>query len=169
MVGERVVLGSSVLRVCSGAVLCAAFLGTGYAPVTALALGKPDEAKTEVVLSPERKQQDPLLQLIRALTPEQKSRLMESIKTWQQLGPELKTALRARDKVLRKTLNDEVQVALEGTAFTKEQRDLFEKRYREERKKLETSLRTEFEARRKGALDELVNSLKKSLIQGDVQ
>jgi hypothetical protein len=71
--------------------------------------------------------------------------------------------------VLRKTLNDEVQAALEGTSFTKEQRDLFEKRYREERKKLETSLRTEFEARRKGALDELVNSLKKSLIQGDVQ
>ena len=133
------------------------------------AQGKPEEEKTEVALPLERKQQDPLLQLIRGLSPEQKSRLMESIKAWQQLGPELKTALRARDKAIRKTLNDEVQAALEGSSFTKEQRDLFEKRYREERKKLETSLRSEFEARRKGSLDELVNSLKKSVVAGEIQ
>ena len=144
-----------------------ALLGISLAP--ARAHGKPDEEKTEVALPLERKQQDPLLQLIRGLSPEQKARLMESIKAWQQLGPEVKTALRAKDKAIRKTLNDEVQAALEGSSFTKEQRDLFEKRYREERKKLETSLRSEFEARRKGSLDELVNSLKKSVVTGEVQ
>jgi len=131
--------------------------------------GKPDEEKAESPLLPERKQQDPLIQLIRALTPEQKSKLMESIKTWQQLGPELKTALRARDKAIRKTLNDEVQAALDGSSFTKEQRDLFEKRYREDRKKLEASLRTEFESRRKAALEEMIASLKKSVLQGEIQ
>lgn len=131
------------------------------------ARAKPSEDKTESSLHQERKQQDPLLQLLRALTPEQKAKLMESIKTWQQLGPELKTALRARDKALRKTVNDDLQAALEGASFTKEQEEFFEKRYREERKKLETSLRTEFESRRRAALEELVTSLKKSVTQGE--
>jgi hypothetical protein len=167
MVGKRVALSPTPSRFRFCVLLCAALLSAAYAPVAAH--GKPEEARTEAAPPPERKQQDPLLQLIKALTPEQKSRLMESIKTWQQLGPELKTALRARDKAIRKTLNDEVQAALEGSSFTKEQCELFEKRYREERKKLETSLRTEFEARRKGALDELVNSLKKSVLQGEIQ
>ncbi len=145
----------------------AALLSISLAPTRTQA--KPEEERTEATLPLERKQQDPLLQLIRGLTPEQKSKLMESIKTWQQLGPELKASLRARDKAIRKTLNEELQAALEGSSFTKEQRDLFEKRYREERKKLESSLRAEFEARRKGSLDELVNSLKKSVLQGEIQ
>jgi hypothetical protein len=143
---------------------CALLLGA--CPLALRAQGKPDENKLETSFPPERKQQDPLLQLIRSLTPEQKAKLMESIKTWQQLGPELKSALRARDKAIRKSLNEEVQAALEGSSFNKEQRELFEKRYKEERKKLETSLRTEFEVRRKAALEELVNSLKKSVAEG---
>jgi len=167
MVGKRIAPRPARLRFCFRILACTALLGVSFGPFPAY--GKPEEDKLESALPPERKQQDPLLQLIRALTPEQKSKLMESIKTWQQLGPELKTALRARDKAVRKTLNDEVQAALEGSSFTKEQRDLFEKRYREERKKLETSLRSEFEARRKGALDELVNALKKSVVQGDIE
>lgn len=129
---------------------------------------KPDGEAPVSAPQSERKQQDPLVQLIRALTPEQKAKLMESIKTWQQLGPELKTALRARDHAIRKSLSEEVQAALEGSSFSKEQRETFEKRYKEERKKLESSLRAEFEARRKGALEDLVNSLKKSVAQGDV-
>jgi hypothetical protein len=137
----------------------------GLCPIARQAHGKPDEEKAEGSPFPERKQQDPLLQIIRALTPDQKTKLMESIKTWQQLGPELKTALRARDKAIRKSLHDEVQAALEGASFNKDQKELFEKRYREERKKLETSLRAEFEVRRKTALEDLVNSLKKSVAE----
>jgi hypothetical protein len=131
-------------------------------------LGKPEsEVATASAPQSERKQQDPLLQLIRSLTPEQKSKLMESIKTWQQLGPELKTALRARDHAIRKSLNEELQAAFEGSSFTKEQRETFEKRYKEERKKLENSLRSEFDARRKAALEDLINSLKKSVVQAE--
>ena len=116
---------------------------------------------------PDRKQQDPLVQLIRSLTPEQKAKLMESIKTWEQLGPELKTALRAREHAIRKSLAEEVHAALEGSSLTKEQRETFEKRYREEKRKLESSLRAEFDARRKASLEELVGSLKKSILEGD--
>ncbi len=94
---------------------------------------------------------------------------MESIKTWQQLGPELKTALRARENAIRKSINEEVQAALEGSSLTKEQRDVFEKKYKEERKKLETSLRAEFDTRRKAALEELVAALKKSILESHPQ
>lgn len=147
-------------RVGAGLALCFAFC----APC--IAQGKPEGDSPDFSV-PERKPQDPLLQLIRSLTPEQKTKLMESIKTWQTLGPELKTALRAREKALRKTLNDEVQAALEGTSLSKEQKDNFEKRYKEERRKLDAALRAEFDARRKSALEELVISLKKSILQGD--
>ena len=116
-----------------------------------------------------RKDQDPLLQLIRSLTPDQKNRLMENIKAWQQLAPELKQALRSREKALHKNLSDEIQEALSGTSFTQEQREAFEKRYREERRKLETSLRVEWEARRKAALEEMTERLKKSLEKTEVQ
>lgn len=92
---------------------------------------------------------------------------MESIKTWEQLGPELKAALRARENAIRKSLNEEVHAALEGSSLTKEQREIFEKRYREEKRKLESSLRAEFEARRKASLEELVGSLKKSILEGE--
>jgi hypothetical protein len=159
MAGKRIAAAPFRLRN-----LTAVFL-LGTCPLAPQAHGASQDGKSETALLSERKQQDPLLQLIRALTPEQKAKLMESIRTWQQLGPELKTALRARDKAIRKSLNDEVQSALEGSTLTKEQRELFEKRYREERKKLETSLRTEFEVRRKTALEDLVNSLKKSVVQ----
>jgi hypothetical protein len=159
MAGKRIADLHSHLR----ALVWTVFVGAW--PLAPIAEGKSDEDKSEATLQPERKQQDPLLQLIRALTPEQKSKLIESIKTWQQLGPELKTALRARDKAIRKSLTDEVQAALEGTSFNKEQRELFEKRYKEERKKLDSSLRIEFEVRRKAALEDLVRSLKTSVAQ----
>lgn len=126
----------------------------------------PKPAETKPAEAPEkstRKEQDPLVQLIRALTPEQKARLMENIRAWQQLAPDIKQALRARDKALRKVVADEVQAALEGTQLTQEQRELFEQRYREERRKLEATLKTEMEARRKAALEEMIARLKQSV------
>jgi hypothetical protein len=122
---------------------------------------KPSEAATGT--NPNRKEQDPLVILVRALSPEQKARLLENIKAWQQLSPDIKQALRARDKVIKKTLADDIQAALEGTQLTPEQREQFEKRYREERRKLEANLRTEMEARRKAALEEMTSRLKESV------
>jgi hypothetical protein len=106
-----------------------------------------------------------LVQLVRSLTPEQKARLIESIKTWQELTPEVKQALRARETTLKKNISEEMDAALEGADFSPEKRALFEKRYKEERRKLDQSLRTEFEARRKGALQEIMAKIKTELSQ----
>jgi len=110
-----------------------------------------------------KKEADPLVQLIRSMTPEQKNHLIENIKAWEQLTPELKQALRARDKSLRKNISDEVDEAVQGAGLSAEQKDLFEKRYKEERKKLELALRMELDSRRKESLQEIVTRLKQEV------
>lgn len=106
------------------------------------------------------KDADPLIQLVRTLTQEQKTRLIESIKTWQELSPEMKQALRAREKNLKKTLVEEMEAAMAGANFAQEQKEQFEKRFKEERRKLDGILRAEMEHRRKAAVQEVVEKLK---------
>jgi hypothetical protein len=110
-----------------------------------------------------KKDADPLVQLIRSMTPEQKNHLIENIKAWEQLTPELKQALRAREKSLRKNISDEVDEALQGVNLSAEQRETFEKRYKEERKKLDLALRMELDSRRKASLQEIITRLKQEV------
>ena len=112
---------------------------------------------------PNRKSVDPLVDIIRSLTADQKNQLMENIKAWQQISPDLKQALRNRDSLLRKKFKDEVDAALGDTPLSAEQRTAFEERYRDERRKIDLGLRAELESRRKAALDEVVQRLKKTL------
>jgi hypothetical protein len=110
-----------------------------------------------------RKEPDPLVQLVRSLTPEQKARLIESIKAWQELTPEVKQALRARDTAFKKNLSEEIETALAGSELSQDQKTTFEKRYKEERRKLDQTLRAEIETRRKAALQEIVGKIKAEL------
>ena len=112
---------------------------------------------------PNRKSLDPLVEIIRSLTTDQKNQLMENIKAWQQISPDLKQSLRNRDSLLRKKFKDEVDAALGDTPISAEQRTAFEERYRDERKKIDLGLRAELESRRKVALDEVVQRLKKTI------
>ncbi|RFC43098.1 MAG: hypothetical protein DVB28_001676 [Verrucomicrobia bacterium] len=97
---------------------------------------------------------------MRSLSKEQKTRLIESIKAWQELTPEVKQALRSRETTLKNNITDEINSALEGAAVSQEQRSLFEKRYKEERRKLDVALRTEFDARRKAGLQEVIGKIR---------
>ena len=112
-----------------------------------------------------RRQADPLLEFFRRLTPEQKKKLLENIQTWQQISPDFKQALRDRDLLLRKKFKDEVDAALGETPFSPEQRAQFEEKYREERKKVEAALRAEMEPRRKAAMEDAVQRLKKAILE----
>ncbi len=114
---------------------------------------------------PNRKAMDPLLAMIRNMTLEQKTQLMENIKAWQQVSPDVKQALRNRESLIRKKLKEEVDAALGDTPISNEQRSVFEDRYREERKKIDTALRAELETRRRESLEEVVQRLKKTLIE----
>ena len=144
-----------------GALLILALSASLLAEETPKPQTGPPPAQTQSNAS--RKESDPLVQLVRSLTPEQKTRLIESIKTWQELTPEAKQALRAREKSLKKAVTDEIGAALEGLELTPEQRTAFEKRFKEERRKLDMSLRTELDTRRKAGLQEIILKIKKEL------
>ena len=140
-----------------------ALFGVLLAPIRAEETSKPPTQPNPAPTHPNRKETDPLVQLVRSLTPEQKTRLIESIKTWQELTPEVKQALRARDTTLKKSITDEIDAALVGTEISQEQKAIFEKRYREERRNLDQSLRAEVDARRKAALQDIIAKIKAEL------
>ncbi len=138
-----------------------ALLGVLLAPTRAQETEKPPALPAPS--HPNRKETDPLVQLVRSLTPEQKTRLIESIKTWQELTPEVKQALRARETTLKKSINDEIDAAIGGTEISQEQKALFEKRYKEERRNLDQSLRAELDTRRKAGLQDIIAKIKVEL------
>lgn len=145
--------------------LCLALSGVLLAPIRAEETGKPPAQPNPAPAPahPNRKETDPLVQLVRSLTPEQKTRLIESIKTWQELTPEVKQALRARETTLKKSITDEIDAALGGTEISQEQKALFEKRYKEERRNLDQSLRAELDTRRKAGLQDIIAKIKAEL------
>ena len=96
-----------------------------------------------------------------ALTPEQLKRFQENFSRWSDLAPERKRELRDRDESRRKRIAEAVDTAIKESALqlTSEQRDLFAKRYAEERRKIEEDLRQEVFQKRKPLLGEMVTRL----------
>jgi hypothetical protein len=122
----------------------------------------PSPAVTPPSTPPSPKRDGKSLQkLIQELTPEQKQRLSENLKTWKQLSPEQRQVLRDRDHLLKKRAEEEA--AALANELTEEQRGAFQKRYIEERLQLEMALRQEFDLRRKTQIRELVERLRQEL------
>jgi Spy/CpxP family protein refolding chaperone len=129
-------------------------------PVIAAAPGKPEgENKQGSAKSPEFENVHKALE---ALTPEQRERFQKNLWRWSNLTPEQKKALRDREELRRKRREEDVQRAIQQSGLTLEgeQRARFEKRYSEERRKIEEQLRREMEEKRKPLIDELVGKLK---------
>lgn len=101
---------------------------------------------------------DSLKNAVRSLSPDQKQRVEENIKTWKQLAPDQQEALRQRENALRKQVAEEIEPLVKD--LSPEQREAFTHRYMEERRKLQLALRQEMEARRKAAVAELQQRLK---------
>jgi hypothetical protein len=97
-----------------------------------------------------------------ALTPEQRKRFHENFMRWANLSPEEKKALREREEVRKKFMQQEMETALQetGLQLAGERRQQFVKRYGEERKKIEEQLRKETMERRKPMVKEMLAKLK---------
>ena len=97
-----------------------------------------------------------------ALTPEQRKRFQENIVRWANLPPEQKKALREREEERKKFMQQEVDVAIQDSGLQLDggQRELFIKRYGEERRKIEEQLRKEANEKRKPLVHEMVSRLK---------
>jgi hypothetical protein len=129
-------------------------------PLIAAASGKSEgESKQGESKSPEFEN---VRKALEALTPEQRERFQKNFWRWSNLTPEQKKALRDREEMRRKRREEDVQRAIEqsGLSLEGERRAQFEKRYSEERRKIEEQLRRELDEKRKPLIEELVGRLK---------
>ncbi len=99
---------------------------------------------------------------VEALSPEQKKRFGENLMRWANLSPEEKKALREREAVRQKYIEQEVTAALaaSGLRLEGERRAQYVRRFAEERQKIEEQLRNEMMERRKPMVRDLVGRLK---------
>ncbi len=97
-----------------------------------------------------------------ALTPEQRKRFQENFWRWANLSPEEKKALRDREDIRKKVMEQDVQVAIQesGLQLEGERKEQFVKRYTEERKKIEEELRKETMEKRKPLVKDMIARLK---------
>ena len=99
---------------------------------------------------------------IEALTPEQRKRFQENFQRWSNLPPEEKKALADREIFRRKKIAEESDAALKeaGLELDPERRELFARRYGEERHKIEEQLHRELDDKRRPLLKEVIARLK---------
>ena len=99
---------------------------------------------------------------LNALTPEQLQRFQQNFIRWSNLSPEEKKLLRDRESVQRQKMLADAQAALASTGLqlSQERQMQFFKRYGEERRKIEESLRQEMEGLRKPRVEQLILQLK---------
>ncbi|MEP6671869.1 MAG: DUF3106 domain-containing protein [Chthoniobacter sp.] len=97
-----------------------------------------------------------------ALTPEQRKRFQENFMRWANLSPEEKKALRDREEVRKKMVEQESEAAIQesGLQLDGERREQFIKRYSEGRRLIEEQLRKEMNEKRKPLVHELVGRLR---------
>ena len=99
----------------------------------------------------------------RELTPEQRQRVQMNAQRWMQLPPEERRELRFRRELRRQRLQAEADAALRnsGLQLEAEKRSAYEKRYFEERVRIDRELRRELQERRQSELAPVVERLKK--------
>ena len=112
--------------------------------------------------SPDFEKFDNVRKAIDALTPEQRKRFQENFLRWSNLSPEEKKALSDRETFRRKKIAEEIESALKesGLELDPERRELFARRYGEERHKIEEQLRKEMDEKRQPLLKDVVAKLK---------
>jgi len=105
---------------------------------------------------------------IEALTPEQRKRFQENFMRWANLSPEEKKALRDREEVRKKFIEQEVEAAIQesGLQLDGERREQFARRYGEERRKIEEQMRAEMAEKRKPLVREMIARLKTEFANG---
>jgi len=97
-----------------------------------------------------------------ALTPEQRKRFQENLVRWANLSPEEKKALRDKEEVRKRLVEQETDVAIQesGLQLDGERREQFIKRYGEGRRLIEEQLRKEMAEKRKPLVHDLVGRLR---------
>lgn len=101
------------------------------------------------------------------MSPADRQRFRANIQRWQQLSPEMRQGLRAREMARRERMRREAEAAMRdaGLQLEAERRARFEQRYLEERRRVEQELRREMREKRKREMAPVVERLKKELAE----
>ena len=96
---------------------------------------------------------------LRGLTEEQRARVFENLQKWSEMSVDQQQALRNREEVFRKKVQEEISHACEGLSLSSEDQKAFARRYMEERKGVEAAIRKDMDERRKAELQGLKSKL----------
>ena len=111
---------------------------------------------------PEAEKFENVRKAIEALTPEQRKRFQENFLRWSNLSPEEKKSLADREIFRRKKIAEEINAALKdsGLELDAERRELFARRYGEERHRIEEQLHKELDEKRQPLIKAIIAKLK---------
>jgi len=98
-----------------------------------------------------------------AMPPQDRQIFQRNAERWMQMGPDERRIMRARERIYRAQVSQEVDTALResGLRLEGEKRAQFEQRYLQERRRIEHSLRQEIESKRQQQLPAIQERLKK--------
>jgi len=130
--------------------------------------GRPPEARRPAGDRADFEKFENVRKAIDALTPEQRRRFQENLQRWGNLSPEEKKALSDRDTFRRKKIAEDIDAALKeaGLTLDGERRELFAKRYGEERHRIEEHLRKDMDEKRRPLVKEVIARLKAEFANG---
>jgi hypothetical protein len=103
----------------------------------------------------------------RQMSPDDRQRIRSNAARWLQMPPEERQQLRLREGLRRQRIQQEARAALQdsGLQLEAEKRELYERRYIQERRRIERALRQDLEERRQREIAPVVESLKKEFGQ----
>lgn len=103
----------------------------------------------------------------RQMRPDERQRFQSNAERWLRLAPEEQRILRQREEMRRERARREAEAALRqsGLELEAERRAQYERRYIEERRRIEQVLRQEIEERRQREMEPVVERLKKEFGQ----
>ncbi|MBA2742906.1 MAG: hypothetical protein H0U43_01075 [Chthoniobacterales bacterium] len=101
------------------------------------------------------------------MPPDERQRFRSNAERWVQMAPEQRRQLRDREAQRRERIQRDTDAALRqsGLELEAERRAQFERRYIQERRRIEQQLRQEIEERRRRELAPVVEQLKKEFEQ----
>lgn len=104
----------------------------------------------------------------RQMSPEDRQRFRSNAERWLRLPPAEQRALRNREILRRARIRQEADQALKdsGLQLDEEKRQLYERRYLQERRKIERGLRQELQQKRERELAPVMEDLKKEFGTG---
>ena len=104
-----------------------------------------------------------------AMRPDERQKFRNNAERWLRMPPEQQRMLREREQMRRQRSQRDADAALHqsGLQLEAERREQYERRYMQERQRIEQSLRQELEERRQRELAPVVERLKKEFTQGN--